>query len=80
MLSRLSLCAVFGVRGLPSHVGIDIGDILTAVERSGTLNSDRSAQCSEKETLWGESFTKQLGELGGGPRCPDSGSGFYRRR
>ena len=71
---------MFGVRGHPSHVVIDIGDILRAVERSGALNSDRSAQCSEKEPLWGESITKQLGELGGGPCCPDSGSGFYRRR
>ena len=71
---------MFGVRGHPSHVVIDIGDILRAVERSGALNSDKSAQCSEWNPFREETITKQLGELGGGPRCPDSGSGFYRRR
>ena len=76
MLSRLSLCAVFGVRGHPSHVVIDIGDVLRDRERS-ILTNQHNVQ---KKNLWGESFTKQLGELGGGPCCPDSGSGFYRRR
>ena len=82
----MSLCAGLGVREHPSHVVIDIGDILRAVERSGALNSDKSAQCSEKNLLGGNlsqsswvnlevvlaALTREVGFTGGG----DSDSGW----
>ena len=77
---------MFGVRGHPSHVVIDIGDILRAVEGSGELNPDKSAQCSAKNLFEGNpsqsswvnlevvlaALTREVGFTGGG----DSDSGW----